>query len=161
MVCGADHTYLAKHNQRFSVPPKNSTDVHREVGKTKAELDAIFSFQEERVLCNDYTIHWKTRLFQIKEHQPYFLLPRTKVTVEEWLNGKIKIRHKGKYLKMHEIDPQKIRKPSTATKLLPVKPPVVKKLTVPAANHPWRNYPYGKQQYSSGKTTYRRELVPA
>src|SRR3989338_639173 len=82
-----ERIYLDKHNQRFSVPPKNNTDVHRPVGKNRAELDAIFSFQEERILCNDYTIHWRNRLFQIKKHQPYFLLPRTKVTVEERLNG--------------------------------------------------------------------------
>ena len=143
-----DKTYLAKHNQRFSVPPKNKTDVHRPVKKTKEELDAIFSFQENRVLCNDYTVHWRTRIFQVEKHQPYFLLPRTKVLVEERLNGDIKIKYKGKYLKMHEIDPQQIRKPSMAiTKPLPAKPATARKPTIPAADHPWRNAPYGRRQY--------------
>lgn len=134
-----DQTYLAKHNQKFSVPPKNNTDVHRTVGKTKAELDAIFSFQETRVLCNDYTIHWKNRIFQIEKHQPYFLLPRTKVTVEERLNGQVKIIYKGKYLKMHEIDPQMIRRPLPEP-TLPVKAgtPNSPQPTIPPKNHPWR-----------------------
>ncbi len=135
-----DQTYLAKHNKKFSVPPKNRADVHRPVGKTKAELDAIFSFQEERVIGNDYTICWRNRLFQVEKHQPYFLLPRTKVLVEERLNGDIRIKYKGKYIKMHEINPKEIRKPSPPNPLpQPIrKPPRYNKSSIPAADHPWR-----------------------
>lgn len=134
-----DQTYLSKHNQKFSVPPKNKTDIHGPVGKTEAELDAIFSFQEERVLCNDYTIRWRTRIFQVEKHQPYFLLPRTKVLVEERLNGEIKIRYKGKYLKMHEIDPEKYQRPKLPAKSTqPLKPAPPRKYLPPPSNHPWR-----------------------
>jgi hypothetical protein len=134
-----DRIYLDKHNHKFSVPPKNNTDVHRIVGKTNAELAAILSFQEERVICNDYTIHWRNRLFQIEKHQPYFLLPRTRIIVEERLNGRIKIRYKEKYLKMHEIDPKEIRKPLLLKPLRIVPPPPApRKYTSPSANHPWR-----------------------
>lgn len=134
-----DEVYFAKHNLKFGVPPKNKTDVHRAVGKTKAELDAIFSFQEERVVGNDYTIHWKTRLFQVEKHQPYFLLPRTRVMVEERLNGKIKLRYKGKYLKMHEIDLQEIRKPQLSEPApLPARPWPDHGRYIPPADHPWR-----------------------
>lgn len=136
-----DEVYLIKHNQKFSVLPKNKTDVHLPVGKTTVELDAIFSFQEERVIANDYTIRWRNRIFQIEKHQPFFLLPRTKVTVEERLNGKIKIKYKGKYLKMHEIDSRQIRNLSaTATIPLSVKPAAIRKPTIPAADHPWRKF---------------------
>lgn len=134
-----DKIYLSKHNHKFGVPPKNNTDVHRSVVKTRAELDAIFSFQEERVLCNDYTIHWRNRLFQVEKHQPYFLLPRTRVIVEERLNDKVKIRYKGKYLKIREIERQKIRKhqlPETAP--LPAKSRQYHSRYIPAADHPWR-----------------------
>ena len=136
-----DEKYLHKHNQMFNVLPKNKTDMHRPVGKTEAALDAIFSFQEERILCKDYTIHWQNRLFQVEKHQPYFLLPRTKVMVEERLNGEIKIKYKGRYLKMHEIDPTKIRKPAKHQKLVPhpIKgPKTYNKNSIPALNHPWR-----------------------
>lgn len=136
-----DKVYLDKHNQKFSVSPKNKTDVHRPVGKTAAELDAIFSFQQERVIANDYTIRWRNRIFQVEKHQPFFLLPRTRVIVEERLNGKVRIKYKGRYLKMHEIDPKEIRKKP----LLPEptsqpirKPRVYNKNSIPAAGHPWR-----------------------
>lgn len=136
-----DHVYLSKHNQKFSVPPKNKTDVHRAVGKTTAELDSIFSFQEKRVVANDYTIRWRNRIFQVEKHQPYFLLPRTRVVVEEHLNGKIRIKYKGKYLKTHEIDPKKIRKPLLPNPIPhPIKKPLgYNKNSIPAADHPWRN----------------------
>lgn len=134
-----DEVYLPKHNQKFSRPPKNKTDVHRSIGKIGTELDAIFSFQEERVIGNDYTIRWRTRLFQIEKHQPYFLLPRTRVMVEERLNGEIKIKYKDKYLKRHEIDPNEIRKPQLSESVpLPVKPRQNKSRYIPPANHPWR-----------------------
>lgn len=137
-----DRIYLPNHNRKFSVPPKCNADVHRPLEKTEAELDEIFSFREERILCNDYTIRWRSRLFQIEKHQPYFLLPRTKIIVEERLNGKIKIKYKGKDLKMHEIDRKEIRKPPTADPvLLPVKPQRYNTNSIPAADHPWRrNY---------------------
>lgn len=149
-----DRLYLAKHNHKFSVPPKTKTDVHRPAGETNAQLDAILSFQEERVLCNDYTIHWRNRLFQIEKHQPYFLLPRTKVTVEERLNGGIKIKYKGKYLKMREIDHQKIRRPLIPTPLpvQPVKPRRQPGFPQPK-NHPWRkSFAVWYQQSSERKT---------
>ena len=135
-----DEVYLPKYNQKFSRVPKCNADVHRPVGKTEAELDAIFSFQEERVIGNDYTIRWRNRLFQIEKYQPYFLLPRTKVLIEERLNGKIRIKYKGKYLKMHEIDPNEIRRPPLPNPVPPaIKKPIrYNKNSIPAANHPWR-----------------------
>lgn len=134
-----DKIYLSKHNEKFDVTPKNSTNLHRHVNKTKAELDSIFSFQEERTLCNDYTIHWKNRLFQIEKYQPFFLLPRTKVIVEERLNGKIKIKYKKKHLKMREIDQDKIRKPLHPTPLKKAKAkPQNRYYSTPLKNHPWK-----------------------
>lgn len=135
-----DRVYLDKHNQKFSVPPKNNTNVHRPVGKTEAELDAIFSFREKRVLANDYTVRWRNRLFQVEKHQPYFLLPRTKVIVEERLNGGIGIKYKGKYLKMREINPDQIRRPPrpNPSPQLMKKLPRYNKNSIPAADHPWR-----------------------
>jgi hypothetical protein len=149
-----DRIYLAKFNAKFGVLPKNNTDMHQSVGKTKAELDAIFSFQEERVIRNDYTISWKTRLFQIEKHQPYYLLPRTRVIVEERLNGQIKIKYKKKYLKMHEIDHAMIKKPVFQPSV-DIKPsePTRRCPAKPAKNHPWRN--------SFMRWPGRRSLIPA
>lgn len=153
-----DQIYIHKHNRRFSVPPKNKTDMHRPVNKTEAELDAILSFQETRVLCNDYTIHWRNRLFQVEKHQPYFLLPRTRVVVEERLNGKIKIKYKGKYLKIHEIDPKKIRKPALVSIQSKPLSAAQRKYAPPSSDHPWRqSFKYWRQISSLRKKS--AELV--
>lgn len=132
-----ENVYIPKHDLKFSVIPKSPTNVHRSVGKTKAELDAIFSFQETRTIGNDYTIRWRKRIFQIEKHQPYYLLPRTKVIVEERLDGKIKIKYKGKYLKMHEVVPEKIRQPMRSATVQAVCP---RKPFIPPPNHPWRHW---------------------
>lgn len=134
-----DNRYLAKHNTRFSVSPKSKVNLHRPTGKTEAELDAIFSFQEERVIRNDYTFSWRTRLFQVEKHQPYYLLPGTRVIIEERLNGRVKARYKGKYLKMHEITQHEIRRPLLVpSKSVQETPPPRLRPTIPTKNHPWR-----------------------
>ena len=156
-----NRVYLAKHNQKFSVPPKNKTDVHRPVGKTTGELDAIFSFQEKRVIANDYTIRWRNRLFQVEKHQPLFLLPRTKVIVEERLNEKVRVKYKGKYLKMREIDPQKIRRPKPLIQPSQQKGSGQPQSSTPAKDHPWRKSFSAWAIISSARKCANRELVPA
>ena len=157
-----EQTYLDKHNRKFSVAPKKVADLHRPVRKSIAQLDAIFSFQEERVLCHDYTIHWRNRLFQVEKHQPFFLIPRTKVIVEEHLDGKIKIKYKERYLKTHEIDQNKIRKALPKPKLKPTRKPLgYNKKSIPAASHPWRKQLFRKRHFSGANTTICQELIPA
>lgn len=131
----SDH-YLEAHNKQFSFKPKSSFNAHRPLNRSKQDLDAVFSILEERVLTNDYTVRWRSRLFQLLKHQPSFLLPRTKLTVEERLDGSIRIRLKGLYLKFNEIDPSLIKKPA------PLKPKIRKPRTFlpPPKKHPWRDW---------------------
>ena len=135
-----DKVYIAAHNQRFSVVPKKSINLHRPLNKTKAELDSIFSIQENRTISKDYTLSWKTRKLQIEKHQPFFLLPRTRVTVEERLTGELKVRYKSKYLHFKEIPKEKICQKQN--ELIKVKQnsnlKMNKKPTIPAPDHPWR-----------------------
>ncbi|MCX5750340.1 MAG: ISNCY family transposase [Candidatus Saganbacteria bacterium] len=148
-----DEIYLPKHNTKFSVPPKSKTDLHRSVGKTKTELDAIFSFQEERVIRNDYTFSWRTRLFQVEKHQPYYLRPSTRVTIEERLNDVVKARYKGKYLKMHEICKEEIRRPLS----VPVQKAQQPRSPIPTQNHPWRK----SMNYWARRAIVKREMAYA
>jgi hypothetical protein len=149
-----DH-YVEAHNERFSFKPKSSFNAHRPLNRSKQELDAIFSILEERTLTNDYTVRWRSRIFQVLKHQPAFLLPRTKLTIEERLDGSIRIRHKNSYLKFSEIDPSAIRKP---VKLVPKirKPRIV---IPPPKNHPWRDFERSRIIYSIRKE-YGLRCIP-
>lgn len=131
-----DDYYISFHNKKFSVLPKTSVDLHRPLNKTRNKLDRIFSIQENRVLSNDYTVRWRTRLLQIKKHQPFFLLPRTPVTIEERLDASLRVRYKGAYLNFKEISKAERRMPNEQAETSPTKQNNTP--YVPPKDHPWR-----------------------
>ena len=52
--------YIPKHNAKFAVIPKSSTNMHREIREEeKTNLDSIFSVHSTRKIQNDYTISFK------------------------------------------------------------------------------------------------------
>ncbi len=56
--------YLPIFNNRFSIPPAEEGNMHRPVPKD-IDLKSIFSIREERILRNNFTISYKTNLYQI------------------------------------------------------------------------------------------------
>ena len=126
--------YKQDHNQRFGVQPKSDSDVHRPLtDMQRKSIDAIFSKQEKRKVNNDYTLQFKTRWFQLEATQPTPLYKRDTVTVEEQLDGTLRIRMKDVYLKYHELPkrPKKINVPVIA--LTEKKPH-----WTPPPDHPWK-----------------------
>ena len=71
------------------------------------DLNAILSFQEYRVVGNDYTVQFQNRLFQIKKKSVSAGLRKGNVLVEKRLDGSIHIRFRGAYLKLREIMPER------------------------------------------------------
>jgi hypothetical protein len=59
-----DGGLLAKHNRRFSVPPRQAGDAHRPLGNA-FNLAAILSLQEQRTVTNDYSVRFENRLYQL------------------------------------------------------------------------------------------------
>jgi len=96
-----DGGLLAKHNQRFSVAPRQAGDAHRVVG-TAFNLAAILSLQQQRTVANDYTVRFENRLYQLDK--PIYPGERGgKVVIEVRLDGTMAIRFGKHYLKYHEI----------------------------------------------------------
>lgn len=92
---------LPAHNRRFSKPAPEPGDAHRPLGPGQ-DLAAILSLQEERVVANDYTIRFRNRFYQLL--QPVYPGQRGgRVVIEQRLEGSMKIRFRGKYLKYVEI----------------------------------------------------------
>jgi hypothetical protein len=95
---------LPEHNRRFSVPPRETRDAHRNLG-SEHRLDAILSIQEERVVSNDYTIRFRNRFYQLLK--PVYAGERgSRVVIEERLDGSMRIRYRGHYLNFREITTQ-------------------------------------------------------
>lgn len=128
--------YVPKFNRQFAVMPKKSSDLHRKCDdKTVRALDTIFSIQSERTINNDYTVRFKNTYYQLLEVQPTTVYKNDEVTIEEHLNGEVKIslrNHSLNYTCLPER-PKKERDVKlialTSRKQSTWKPPI---------DHPWR-----------------------
>lgn len=132
-----EEVFVPKFNKQFAVVPKKSADLHRKLSsKQISTLPKIFSVQSERRVNNDYTIRFKNNYFQLNKIQPTMVRKKDKVTIEEHLNGELKIVIRDKYLEYAKL-PERPKKEvevnlAALTKTIPRswKPPL---------NHPWRN----------------------
>lgn len=145
--------FLPRYNEKFAVPAKAQGDFHTALNH-KENLDQIFTVRSERLINNDFTIRFKNRWFQLDEVQPKTILQKSKAIIEEYLNGKLKIRQKDTYLNFKEIskpDLETLRKQrkNENVYVLTSNP---NKAHTPATNHPWRKYPINKSIKNLTKT---------
>lgn len=135
--------YIPKFNAKFAVIPKRRKNLHKKLDKQiEKNLPQIFSIQNTRIVNNDYTIMFKNNFFQLNKTQPTTVYKKDSVTVEEHLDGEIKLSLRNKYLDYITL-PERPKK-VIDIKLLALtgqepssyKPPI---------DHPWRRqYLYGK-----------------
>jgi len=117
--------YLPIYNRRFAVKPREKADLHRPV-PNELNLDSILCLKTERVLRNDFTVSFNSKLYQIEDK-----IKATKVIVQERLNGTMLITHEGRSLRFSEIT-QMPQKP---------KPVPIRRTHAhpkPLSDHPWR-----------------------
>jgi transposase len=89
--------YLPVYAKRFAVVPANDTDLHRLIVKG-VDLGAVFCVKTIRVLRNDFTVAYNSKLYQIEDN-----VNAEKVTIEERANGSIHISYRNTALKSKEI----------------------------------------------------------
>lgn len=89
--------YLKHHNKRFSVPAMRSADLHRPI-PPELNLNAVLCVKEQRTVRNDGTVVFDGQLYQIRERTR-----AKKVIVEQWMNGSLHIRYKGRTLRTQPI----------------------------------------------------------
>ena len=77
--------------------------------KEKQQLPAIFSKQYTRTIQNDFTISFNNQWYQLTNDQSVTVSKQDRVTIEERLDGTVKIRLRGKYLNYRTI-PKRIPK---------------------------------------------------
>ena len=146
-----DEEFLADMNGQFNVPSREQSDLHRRVPR-QVKLERVLSFQEERVVQNDWTIRWRNRWFQLTEANRKLVLVKRKVTVCEQSDGTILLLLGKRVLAWDEL-------PERPARVAAVKPPVKsvtvsKKQQKPSAKHPWRK-PYKSPAPSTTKSISR------
>jgi hypothetical protein len=127
-------TYWPKHNKRFSVQPISPVDLHRPLPK-HVDLDKILCVKTERVVRNDGTIAHHKKLYQIMDRKG----PR-KVTVEEHIDGRMRIAYNNRYLRYSPIT---VRPDLNVVANVKTKPHRI--TWRPLMEHPWKKPSYMKR----------------
>ena len=117
--------YLPRYNRKFAVSAKEKADLHRDIPKD-IKLDHILCLKTERVVRNDSTVAYNSKLYQLKDK-----VKTTKVVIVETFNGSLVILAENKDVNFEEITerPKKMHRPKRIQSRKPI---------MPAANHPWR-----------------------
>lgn len=127
-----EESFLGPFNERFQVPAKNPADLHRAVPRS-TQLEHVLSYQDTRVVQNDWTISWRNRFLQLTEANRRLAVVKKSVLVCEHLDGSIHLWFRKRELTWVELTkrPPKPKKPAPAKKAggAPHKP---------APGHPWR-----------------------
>ena len=97
-----EDSFLAELNGKFAKEPAESEDFHVRVEKG-TKLERILCLENVRTVSNDWIIQYKTRLFQITKDNQELPIPRSKVVVQQWLDGSIHILKDKKELKFEEL----------------------------------------------------------
>lgn len=138
--------YLEKFNQKFNVEARSKANLHKKLTNQEAsKLDSIFSRQEQRVVRNDFTIHYGKKFYQLLKEQSVTICKNDKITVEERIDGTTQFRLRGKYLN-YSILPEKPKKANTDQMWVIPK----SKAHTPATDHPWRQI---------AQMEYQRKLI--
>jgi transposase len=129
--------YLPDHNRRFARPPRAAADYHR-ARPSKAELDAIFRLEQQRVISQDWVVQYQGRWLQIERESRYAPAGR-KVTVSEGPDGRLIITYRGRAVRWQQIPRPAPRSPVAPTQKAPAGE--VRKSGLPAASHhPWKKW---------------------
>jgi transposase InsO family protein len=124
--------YWPKFNQKFAVDAKEKENLHRSVPRG-LKLDDVFCIQAKRALRNDFTVAYNRRLYQVEDS-----IRASNVMIHEGLDGSIRLKDKGRLLKIREIASRPPAEKKEPVLLAP------KKRYVPPQGHYYRNFTFGK-----------------
>ena len=132
-----EQEFLGELNGRFTVEAASPTDMHRRLPR-EVKLDRVLSFQEQRVVQNDWTVSWRNRYFQLSSQHRSLRLAKRKITVLEQLDGTIELLYQGAKLSWEELKARPARKGAQSNPKPKTGATETKPAYKPAADHPWR-----------------------
>lgn len=126
--------FVEELNRKFAIDLEKLADRHRPLEK-KMNLAAVFSYEEERAIANDFTIRYKNRFFQIIK-QANLPPVRGKLIVAERLDGSIHLIYQDRELLFEEISRNDMMVKARKVEIEQKPKPTTK--YIPPADHPWR-----------------------
>lgn len=147
--------YLARHNERFAVPPADPASAWR-AWPESLSAEAVFCFHYPRRVAPDATISWEGRPLALPPRADGRSWSGTGVVVQERLDGSLWVSHAGTDYRLTDAPPEPVtlrarhlsREPLAdlvaaavreAQPALPSAATVRRPLRDP--DHPWRRYP--------------------
>ena len=121
-------TWLAQYNRRFTVPPAQTTDLHRPL-PAETDVRAVLALRTRRVLRRDRTVVHGGTLYQIQER-----VQATHVLVEERVDGTLRLLHRDRPLTYQRVR----HRPAPVILSRPTRRP--RPLVKPPATHPWNRF---------------------
>ena len=95
--------FMANHNRRFAKPPRDARDLHRSLAPHD-DLDDVFAWREERTVSSSLTLQYDKVLFILEPTEIARRLARQRVTVIDYPDGRLAIRHNGVDLPYRTFD---------------------------------------------------------
>jgi transposase len=89
--------FRADYNERFAREPRSAHDAHRPV-RDDEDLDRTFTWQEERKLSKNLTLHFKRAMYLVEPGPETLRLAGERCCVHEREDGRIEVRHAGQLL---------------------------------------------------------------
>lgn len=95
--------FVEYYNMRFSKPPAFPIDVHRPL-MSYDDLDAIFTWQEQRMLSASLTLQYDKVLYLVDPTPANQKLAGKRVLVIDYPDNRIKIQFEGRSLEYRQFD---------------------------------------------------------
>jgi hypothetical protein len=86
--------FMADYNRRFAKPARNDKDLHRPLAPHD-DLDGSFAWRVERTVTQSLTVQYDRVMFILEPNEITRALARKKVTVYDFPDGRIEVRHQG------------------------------------------------------------------
>jgi hypothetical protein len=95
--------FIADFNRRFARAPRLEKDLHRPLS-VQDDLDSSFTWKMDRKVSKNLTLQYNRILFILEPGEATAALPGKLVTVMEFPDGRLEIRHKGLALAYRTFD---------------------------------------------------------
>jgi hypothetical protein len=95
--------FTQSYNARFAKPARSDKDLHRPLSQYD-DLDGCFAWREERTVTHALTVQYDRVMFILEPNEVTRGLPRKKVEIYDYPDGRIEVRYKGEVLPYRTYD---------------------------------------------------------